>query len=595
MFLTQKKCQVIIIAIIFLLFVKTVYANDITCSQDRTITLRSDGIVTIDGRKSYVSGNPQFDSTTLVPGDIVCIQSNSSGSNHILRLINLSGDSNNPISFVNSGGKVEFNKGSDVAISVRNSKFLRISGTGDKNYNYGFKINGGDSLRFGKGIKIFHRSSDIELDHIEITNIKKIGILTSLSSNCSDGSVPAKYGSGPYYYPQYPGPYFDEWGREVSLKMPVDRHERNEMHDYNANGYIFHPKTGEVDPGDVTNKVNGSANNLYIHHNYIHNTGTEGLYIGSNRSYRLYKINSNPNDDPYRYPGSGMNGRALCQYGYKDNSGKVIFIANGDDEPINGHLDKVVIHNNTIEYTGWDSINVKSSARNCNIFDNNIKYFASKDAYKDQVDAINLQVNVNCNIYRNSIINGNGAGIYSQGVGGIISNNLIIEAGKGKYHHKSGIMTSINTDPNRTFWVNETWQELPWSKVFFGFNYRIFSNTIIDPVNYGISFYIEEESHSILNNVVTPQDNKAIVVGTNTSFDHIENNVTVIPDKEFIDPTKGDYHLTKNSSLIDSGSDLIKLLALPTELIEKDLDLQTRPKGNGFDIGSYEYTPPSLP
>ena len=43
----------------------------------------------------------------------------------------------------------------------------------------------------------------------------------------------------------------------------------------------------------------------------------------------------------------------------------------------------------------------------------------------------------------------------------------------------------------------------------------------------------------------------------------------------------GDYHLKNNSPAIDMGTSL--------EAPDSDLDNNSRPQGNGFDLGAYEY------
>jgi hypothetical protein len=53
-------------------------------------------------------------------------------------------------------------------------------------------------------------------------------------------------------------------------------------------------------------------------------------------------------------------------------------------------------------------------------------------------------------------------------------------------------------------------------------------------------------------------------------------------DPAFLNPTSDDYHLTAASSAIDHGVD---------SGVTTDLDGNPRPRGSGFDIGTYEYQP----
>lgn len=62
---------------------------------------------------------------------------------------------------------------------------------------------------------------------------------------------------------------------------------------------------------------------------------------------------------------------------------------------------------------------------------------------------------------------------------------------------------------------------------------------------------------------------------------------SMIADPEnqiFVDYSNANYHLLQNSQAVDAGTNLV----LPT--VFEDLDNVPRPQGNGFDIGSYEYT-----
>jgi len=73
------------------------------------------------------------------------------------------------------------------------------------------------------------------------------------------------------------------------------------------------------------------------------------------------------------------------------------------------------------------------------------------------------------------------------------------------------------------------------------------------------------------------QNNYYTIKGSN----HIEAN------PQFIDVSKADFHLHSTSFAIDKGSS--------TNAPATDYDGNTRPKGNGYDIGAYEYGPTLIP
>jgi hypothetical protein len=61
---------------------------------------------------------------------------------------------------------------------------------------------------------------------------------------------------------------------------------------------------------------------------------------------------------------------------------------------------------------------------------------------------------------------------------------------------------------------------------------------------------------------------------------------SMIADPEnliFVDHTNGDFHLLQTAQAVDAGTNLV----LPT--VFEDLDNVSRPQGNGFDIGAYEF------
>ena len=553
------------------------------CTAANTVTLSDMSEIIIDGRASSVNGvgneniNPAQD---FGPGTTICLKSHASGVNQSLQLTNLEGSAGNPIKIINTGGQVVFRNASaedyiDMAIRVSNSRHLRITGTGSEPFFYGFKIDGQvGTLRIGVG---YHkRSSDIELDHVEIAYTSQAAVSLSTFSNCSDGSVPARYASGgetPEFY--------DAYGEGLVLTHTPADYLKNYMHDYNADGVI--------NAADASSAADMQFNHAIYHHNYIHHSGREGMYIGSNASFRLYKKTTHP--DPFHSPGSGMgsNERRICQY-YSDPELQNQVAFGNYNEPISGQLVGVKIYHNHLDHTGWDSINVKSSARDCDVFDNVITDFAVANHSKDQIGAIDVPINADCNIYRNDIRGGidggNGVAILASGVGGIIANNLILNVGRGNHSgRQSAIRVGMNTDSTHHQMYDANDQPLEWSDIFVGHQHHLINNTIVNPIgDAAIEFSLGEESHSIVNNLMVPANKHISVSGQVTELTNFQANEDI-----FESAAQGDYHLLPNTGAVNSGSDIRALFNLDPNIVTWDITHVQRPLQTHYDIGCYEY------
>lgn len=170
--------------------------------------------------------------SNIKPGDTVCIEA---GTRRKLFLYNFLGTADNPIVFINSGGRVILSGPSNAGIKVANSRYIRLTGTGDSNFQYGIQING----RYTLAIHIGWKSSDFEVDHIEASN-SGVALKTASRATCSDGS--------------------------------------NNDYDYDGDGQI------KNDLDDIVTQANFTQHNVVIHDNWVHNLDAEGLYIGQNRT-----------------------------------------------------------------------------------------------------------------------------------------------------------------------------------------------------------------------------------------------------------------------------------------------------------------------
>lgn len=285
--------------------------------------------------------------------------------------------------------------------------------------------------------------------------------------------------------------------------------------------------------------------NTYIHDNYVHDVGNEGMYIGSS-FYHGYTLN-----------------------------------CNGNDTTVLPHiLSGVKVYNNRVEHTGWDAIQVGSASYDCQIYNNYVK----DDSYAeipDQMSGILIGGGSKCDCYNNIITDGKGDGLELLGLGDMkIFNNLIVNAGTSYYpnnppsqYSKHGIyIKNIITLPNVGLYI--------------------YNNSIIHPKTHGIYFTNSETTgNEVYNNVITSPG----ILETSPSnaylridipMDQIDTSNNIYAPKEgnmlFDNVSSGNYDLQLGSPLINKGKDL------SYAGINFDLLYRNRPFGIAYDVGAYE-------
>ncbi|MFY0255815.1 PKD domain-containing protein [Chitinophaga sp. 30R24] len=101
------------------------------------------------------------------PGDTLCIPA---GEYEYVHLGNLLGTSSKPIVIMNCGGQVKLgikNQGTAAVFNVPTCRYVEISGSGDKNYEYGFDLNGTNI----NGLKIFGMTLGVGSSDFDVHNI----------------------------------------------------------------------------------------------------------------------------------------------------------------------------------------------------------------------------------------------------------------------------------------------------------------------------------------------------------------------------------------------------------------------------------------
>ena len=413
----------------------------------------------------FVIDGTLFPYNTLQAGDSLVLLK---GIRPFIIFKNIIGSPKQPITIINQGGIVEINSDHYFGISIRKSKYIKISGAGDSTSPFGIRI----FNRIGSGLSIGDFSSDFEVEFVEVGNSQYAGIIAKTEPYCG----------------------FD----------------RNSF----------------------------TQENTVIHHCYVHDTGTEGMYIGST-FYQGQTVQCN-----------GVPSVVLPAL-----------------------LHNVNIHHNRVENTGWDGIQV-ASALNTKIHHNQIKH-DSQQLANWQMTGIALGEGSTGEIYNNKIIDGEGLGIYCKGLGDVlIYNNQIIRPGyknnlpSGKY----GIYIEGNASiPGKYF--------------------HIVNNLIINPKFEGIRFLNAKgaTNNSIKNNVIVQEsylivDDKAAFINTLSQQIDVSNNFTTtdMSTVRFSNHRQDDYSAEEGSFLIDGGANLEHLK------ISFDYNDQMRIIGNSIDIGPFE-------
>ena len=147
----------------------------------------------------------------------------------------------------------------------------------------------------------------------------------------------------------------------------------------------------KTNPDCLTYRENYTMLNTSIHNNYVHHTGTEGMYIGST-AFEGTRIKCN-NDSVTHFP---------------------------------PFMKNVEVYENLVEYTGWDGIQI-SYATNVKCFRNQIHFDSQKDVAWQNCGLI-IGGGATGRFYENTISNGKGFPINCFGAGQVeITGNSIIQ------------------------------------------------------------------------------------------------------------------------------------------------------------------------
>lgn len=246
-----------------------------------------------------------------------------------------------------------------------------------------------------------------------------------------------------------------------------------------------------------TNRGTFVQRNTIIHHNYIHDTGGEGMYIGGSNWHTSFPSLSNCPD--------------LVLY-----------------EP---ELEGVFIYNNLVVNTGQDGIQVGGAIGGAEIYNNEIRNYGLKGIEIHQ-SGIQINPGTTGEVYSNLIKGGTGKGIFLNGFDNAVYNNLIVDCNRDAIH------------------IGDR-EPLP------GKSYRIINNTMNNISGYGVISNSWESVNNIFhNNVLVNVGGEIFKFDKDMDF-NVDNNYTTtdVTELSFKDPARLDYSLLETSPLIDTGID----------------------------------------
>ncbi|WP_224998552.1 PA14 domain-containing protein [Cesiribacter sp. SM1] len=306
----------------------------------------------------------------IKPGSTVCIEAGKRGR---LKLIGFKGTKDQPIIFKNCGGQVVFeNTTQEGTFIVENSRYFRVTGTGDSRFKYGFLLKTAP-----KGTAMGLSETDFEIDHVEIADAGFAGIMAKIEPNCNN----------------------TEYHRANFTMRNISIHD-NYIHDTHGEGMYLGSSAygGKSTPcGKLYPHV---IEGLRVYNNRVENTGADGIQISSaskdvevynNEIYKYGQDPFNPVHVNGLMIGGGSTGKyynnsiidgaglGICSFGIGDlylfnnlvvrSGGEGIFI----DErtallPNSGNH----VHNNTVIAPGKDCIKMQSRNSVGNTFYNNL-------------------------------------------------------------------------------------------------------------------------------------------------------------------------------------------------------------------------------
>lgn len=337
----------------------------------------------------------------------------------------------------------------------------------------------------------------------------------------SGGSTPREYGI------KITGGHMGITLEKLSSNFEVDHIE--------IQGVGFAGIMAKTDPtcDDATIRGNFTMMDVYLHHNYIHETGGEGMYIGNS---------------------------------FYENG---VTTACGVRLP--HEIQYLKIFDNIVKNAGWEGIQVGCATKAARVYNNTVVNYGQANVLY-QNNGIQIGAGTGGLCYGNLIQNGPGNGLIVMGLGdNVVHDNVIMNAGE------NGIFCDERYTP--------------------GPGFKFINNTIISPKVDGIRIFAElVPMNVIVNNLIINPGSYSAYTYPRSSDDafvyKLDSNVklemtgnyftTSIDSVEFLNPSSLSFKVAATSPLVNQGTDISMYN------IEFDFTRKTRLRGEAYDIGAVE-------
>jgi hypothetical protein len=283
---------------------------------------------------------------------------------------------------------------------------------------------------------------------------------------------------------------------------------------------------------DATLRENFLMENVDLHHNYIHDTGGEGIYAGSS----WY---------------AGMQTPCGLRLPHE--------------------IHNIRIFNNLLRNTGWEAIQLGCATKGASIHNNTVENYGTVNKLY-QNNGIQISAGTGGLCYNNLIKKGTGNGMIVFGLGdNIIFNNIIDEAGN------FGIFCDERETPGPGFqFLNNTIIN-PKSDGIRIFAELVPRNVIVNNIIANPGSYSAYDTLPVTSAFVYTLDENVKIEMSNNYF------TTDTEALKILDIAQSNYAMENSSPVIDKGADVSLYYNILTDFYG-----HSRVAGPGYDIGAIE-------